>query len=63
MYVYGFRANHFTINVNALTNSKNLEELNAYLKENNWKMNGSGGEIKGTPEQLLEQSSTLADFV
>jgi hypothetical protein len=33
------------------------------LKENNWKMNGSGGEIKGTPEQLLEQSSTLADFV
>jgi hypothetical protein len=48
MYVYGFRANHFTINVNALTNFKNLEELNAYLKENNWKMNGSGGEIKGT---------------
>jgi hypothetical protein len=31
------------------------------LKENNWKMNGSG-EIKGTQEQLLEQSSTLADL-
>jgi hypothetical protein len=62
MYVYGFRANHFTINVNALANFKDLEELNVYLKENNWKMNGSGGEIKGTPEQLLEQSSTLADL-
>ena len=62
MYVYGFRANHFTINVNALTGFQNLEELNAYLKENNWKMNASGGEIKGTPEQLLEQSSTLADL-
>ncbi|PRZ25189.1 DUF1338 domain-containing protein [Flavobacterium granuli] len=62
MYVYGFRANHFTINVNALTDFENLEELNAYLKDNNWKMNASGGEIKGTPEQLLEQSSTLADL-
>jgi hypothetical protein len=62
MYVYGFRANHFTINVNALSNFKNLEELNTYLKDNNWKMNGSGGEIKGTPAQLLEQSSTLADL-
>lgn len=62
MYVYGFRANHFTINVNALTNFKSLEELNAYLKESNWKLNASGGEIKGTPEQLLEQSSTLADL-
>jgi len=26
-------------------------------------MNTSGGEIKGTPEQLLRQSSTLADKV
>ncbi|MES2544888.1 MAG: DUF1338 domain-containing protein [Bacteroidota bacterium] len=62
MYVYGFRANHFTINVNALNNFDDLGELNAYLKKNDWKLNASGGEIKGTPMQLLEQSSTLADL-
>lgn len=61
MYIYGFRANHFTINVNVLTNFSNLEELNSFLKESSWRMNASGGEIKGTPAQLLEQSSTLAD--
>lgn len=62
MYVYGFRANHFTINVNALKNFEKLEELNNFLEESGWKLNASGGKIKGTPEQLLEQSSTLADL-
>lgn len=62
MYVYGFRANHFTINVNALNHFATLEELNSFLEENGWKLNASGGKIKGTPEQLLEQSSTLADL-
>lgn len=62
MYIYGFRANHFTINVNALTKFPTLESLNEYLKENGWKLNASGGEIKGTPAELLEQSSTLADL-
>jgi hypothetical protein len=62
MYIYGFRANHFTINVNALKNFKKLEELNAFLEEKGWKLNASGGKIKGTPAQLLEQSSTLADL-
>lgn len=62
MYVHGFRANHFTINVNALKNFKKLEELNNFLEESGWKLNASGGKIKGTPEQLLEQSSTLADL-
>ncbi|WP_281324441.1 DUF1338 domain-containing protein [Flavobacterium sp. IMCC34518] len=62
MYVYGFRANHFTINVNALKHFEKLEELNTFLEEKGWKLNASGGKIKGTPEQLLEQSSTLADL-
>lgn len=62
MYVYGFRANHFTINTNALKEFKTLEELNNFLESNGWKLNASGGKIKGTPEQLLEQSSTLADL-
>lgn len=61
MYVYGFCANHFTINVNQLTAIESLEEMNEFLKSTGFPMNVSGGEIKGSPEALLEQSSILAD--
>ncbi len=61
MYVFGFRANHFTINVNDLSDFKSLESLNSFLENNGWILNTSGGKIKGTPTQLLEQSSTLGD--
>ncbi|MEH0156320.1 DUF1338 domain-containing protein [Limibacter armeniacum] len=61
MYVYGFCPNHFTVFVNKLDKETSLESVNQLLKDNGFKMNGSGGEIKGTPEQMLEQSSILAD--
>lgn len=60
LYVYGFRANHFTVSVNALKKYNTLEKLNEFLKHSGFKMNESGGEIKGSPEQLLEQSSVRA---
>jgi len=63
LYAFGFRANHFTVSVNYLTAFDKLEAVNAFLKEKGYPLNNSGGEIKGTPEQLLEQSSTLADRV
>ena len=63
VYVNGFCANHFTINVNKLTTFKNLEDVNTFLKENNLQLNTSGGEIKGTPAQFLQQSSIVADKV
>lgn len=63
MYVFGFRANHFTIHCNKLKNFDTLESVNQFLKDNGFKMNTSGGEIKGSKEQLLEQSSILADKV
>jgi len=63
LYVFGFRANHFTIRVNKLDTFSDLQEVNAFLKANGFPMNSSGGEIKGRPELLLEQSSTLADRV
>ncbi|MBN2639444.1 MAG: DUF1338 domain-containing protein [Bacteroidales bacterium] len=63
LYVYGFRANHFTVSVNALKKYNTLEKLNEFLKSNGFPMNDSGGEIKGSPEQLLEQSSTRAGKV
>ena len=63
LYVNGFCANHFTVDVNKLNGFHSLQEVNEFLKENGFKMNASGGEIKGTPEQFLEQSSVLADKI
>jgi hypothetical protein len=63
LYVNGFCANHFTVDVNKLDTFNSLQEVNVVLKENGFKMNTSGGEIKGTPEEFLEQSSILADRI
>lgn len=60
VYAYGFRPNHFTVSINHLKNFKDIKNLNTFIKDHGYKLNTSGGEIKGTPEQLLEQSSTMA---
>jgi len=60
MYVNGFRANHFTVSVNNLNTFNGIYEVNSFLKNNGLLMNDSGGEVKGTPEQFLEQSSIKA---
>ncbi len=57
---FGYRANHFTVSLNHLTSFFKLEDLNEYLLENQFTLNDSAGLIKGTPEQFLEQSSTMA---
>ncbi len=59
---WGFRANHFTVDINALRTFDSLEQFNAFLKEAGFKLNTSGGEIKGSPADLLEQSSTMAEL-
>ena len=61
MAAWGFRANHFTVLVNALKSFSSLGELNEFLKKNGFKLNASSSEIKGSPQVYLEQSSTLAD--
>lgn len=63
MSAFGFRVNHFTVNVNALKSFPSLADLNAFLKTSGFALNSSGGEIKGGPEVYLEQSSTLAPKV
>lgn len=60
MAAYGFRANHFTISINHLKNFDGIYEVNQFLRDTGFKLNESGGEVKGTPEELLEQSSTIA---
>jgi hypothetical protein len=60
---FGFRANHFTVRANDLRTFGGLRELNEFLKRNGFPLNTAGGEIKGSPDVYLEQSSTLADPV
>ena len=60
-YLYGYTANHFTIDVNKLENYKSLKEVNDYLLDSGYNLNTSGGLIKGSSDVYLEQSSTMAD--
>ena len=60
---FGFRANHFTVNVNELTDFESLQQVNETLKQSGFCLNTVGGEIKGSAEVFLEQSSTLADHM
>lgn len=62
MYVWGFRANHFTVSINHLKNYTTILDVNQALKDAGFELNASGGEVKGSAEQLLEQSSTLGDM-
>jgi len=60
VYAYGFRPNHFTVSINHLKNFTEIKRLNDFIKMNNFRLNAAGGEVKGTPAELLEQSSTMA---
>lgn len=63
MCAWGFRPNHFTVNINHLKQFNDITKLNTLLKENGFELNAFGGEIKGTPEEMLEQSSIMASKV
>lgn len=62
-YAFGYRANHFTVSVNALKHYSTIEAVNVLLKANGYCLNDQGGEIKGKPSDLLQQSSTMAEEV
>jgi len=63
LYVNGFRVNHFTVSVNNLKKFDTIQKVNAFLKANGFLMNDAGGEIQGTPGELLEQSSIRAGII
>mgnify|MGYP001267930451 CR=1 FL=1 len=63
LYIWGYRVNHFTVSVNHLADYQNLSEVNQRLKDAGFRLNTAGGEIKGSIEVGLEQSSTLADQI
>lgn len=60
---FGYRPNHFTVFINHLKSFSDIHVLNEYLKGKGFKLNGSGGEVKGSKEVCLEQSSTLANNI
>ena len=62
-YLYGYVANHFTIDVNKLEGYNSLKDVNYDLLEEGFTLNNSGGFIKGNSDVYLEQSSTMADKV
>lgn len=63
LYVNGFCANHFTVSVNRLKKFDSIQKVNSFLKSNGFLLNDGGGEIQGTPAELLEQSSIKAGMV
>jgi hypothetical protein len=60
---FGFRPNHFTVDVNGLRTFAGLEEVGAFVREQGFALNEVGSVIKGSKRECLEQSSTLADAV
>lgn len=60
---HGYGANHFTVSVNQLNQHEEVKQVNDHLRTVGFIINENGGEVKGTPEVLLEQSSTMADKV
>lgn len=57
---FGIRVNHFTVSLNALQTFDSIHAFNAWLVEHGYTLNASGGEVKGSPDALLEQSSIMA---
>lgn len=60
---FGYRPNHFTVFINDLKKYSDIVVLNNFLKNQGYKLNASGGEIKGSKKVCLEQSSTLANTI
>lgn len=60
---FGYRPNHFTVFINELKKFSDINHLNEFLKNKGYKLNASGGEVKGSKEVCLEQSSTLANNI
>lgn len=60
---HGFRPNHFTVFINPLKKFNDILTLNKFITSKGFALNKSGGEVKGTPADYLEQSSTMASEI
>lgn len=60
---FGFRVNHFTVDLGSLSTFPDLVALDAFLVEHGFALDDRGGMIKGSPAERLEQSWTRADAI
>lgn len=60
IYVFGFGASQFTMNINSLSQFNSIDEVNHFLLDHNFKINSIGGLVKGSIKEHLVQSSTIA---
>lgn len=60
---HGFRPNHFTVFINTLKKYNDIHVLNKFISSHGFPLNKSGGEVKGTSADFLEQSSTMASEI
>lgn len=60
---HGFRPNHFTVFINSLKKYNDILALNKFVSNHGFALNKSGGEVKGSPTDYLEQSSTMASSI
>lgn len=60
---HGMHANHFTVSVNALRQLVSLPAVLDFVENAGYAINTAGGRVKGSPDVLLEQGSTLAPNV
>lgn len=63
LYAWGIRPNHFTVSINSLAKYQDIYALNSFLKGHGFSLNKSGGEVKGSAQIFLEQSSIMADMM
>ncbi len=64
MAAFGLHANHFTVFINALSQElRSVPKVLDFVEAAGFRINTSGGRVKGTPSELLEQGSTMADVV
>lgn len=59
----GLRANHFTVSVNHLKKLTSIPAVLDFVEAAGYRINASGGRVKGSRDVLLEQGATLADRV
>ena len=63
-YCFGFLVNHFAVFLNDTKNFNSMDKINDWLiNTKGFRMNESGGLIKGSEEAMLEQSSIMAEKV
>lgn len=61
--IWGLRANHFTVYINALTRFSHLRDVVELLQRYQYSLNNAGGVIKGNEDIGLIQASTHADKI